>query len=49
MGSTLPNSTNSKGYIQTPGFDLGTEKEITIDLREFTLGQKQVSSTKSGN
>lgn len=40
MGSTLPNSTNSKGYIETPGFDLGSEKEITIDLREFTLGQK---------
>lgn len=41
-GSTLPGS--EERIVETPGFDLATEnstsKELVVDLREFTLGQK---------
>ena len=49
MGSTLPGSKSSHNYVETPGFDLPSSKskskELTIDLREFTLGQREQGSS----
>ena len=53
MGSTLSGSVEKNKHLDTPGFDLPSSKtkinELTVDLREFTLGQReQGSSNQSG-
>ena len=49
MGSTLPGSAGNSHRRETPGFDLPSSKsrnkELTIDLREFTWGQREHSSS----
>jgi len=49
MGSTLPASLEKKSLRDTPGFDLPSSKsrskEMTIDLRQFTLGQREQGSS----
>jgi hypothetical protein len=53
LGSTLPGSLDKDYSMDTPGFDLPSaqsKKVEVMDLREFTLGQKeQGSSCRSQN